>query len=169
MSRPIVVVACMTWLLRIVGALTAPISVAPTCRWRSRPQHHERTSRLRFLASGSTPNRTKRWIGTALMRRTVWDDSRFSHEIGRRYRQFPDQALGCEINRNTAIERLRNEPLEHNVAKACARWRGHSWPAAFNPVYEKLARFRAVIFKRPRNRNPSSRNRQRAIFHRVSR
>src|SRR5271170_3166075 len=28
MSRPIVVVACMTWLLRIVGALTAPTSMA---------------------------------------------------------------------------------------------------------------------------------------------
>src|ERR1700746_2338920 len=30
------------WLLRIVGALTAPTSMAPLCRWRSRPQHHER-------------------------------------------------------------------------------------------------------------------------------
>ena len=27
------------WLLRIVGALTAPRSMALTCRWRSRPQH----------------------------------------------------------------------------------------------------------------------------------
>ena len=26
------------WLLRIVGALTAPTSVARVCRWRSRPQ-----------------------------------------------------------------------------------------------------------------------------------
>src|SRR2546427_5474499 len=31
------------WLLRIVGALTAPTSMALPCRWRSRPQHHERT------------------------------------------------------------------------------------------------------------------------------
>src|SRR5580693_10571864 len=32
MSRPMVVIACMTWLLRIVGALTAPTSMALTCR-----------------------------------------------------------------------------------------------------------------------------------------
>jgi hypothetical protein len=31
------------WLLRIVGALTAPTSMALPCRWRSRPQHHLRT------------------------------------------------------------------------------------------------------------------------------
>jgi len=31
------------WLLRIVGALTAPTSMALTCRWRSRPQHQKRT------------------------------------------------------------------------------------------------------------------------------
>src|SRR3954452_20908097 len=32
-----------SWLLRIVGALTAPTSMALTCRWRSRPQHQEPT------------------------------------------------------------------------------------------------------------------------------
>src|SRR5204862_7251943 len=31
------------WLLRIVGALTAPTSMALPCRWRSRPQHQYRT------------------------------------------------------------------------------------------------------------------------------
>src|SRR6478672_473260 len=31
------------WLLRIVGALTAPTSMALMCRWRSRPQHQKRT------------------------------------------------------------------------------------------------------------------------------
>src|SRR3970040_729969 len=30
-------------LLRIVGTLTAPTSMALMCRWRSRPQHHKRT------------------------------------------------------------------------------------------------------------------------------
>jgi hypothetical protein len=34
------------WLLRIVGAITAPTSVALMCRWRSRPQHQTRTGRL---------------------------------------------------------------------------------------------------------------------------
>src|SRR5471032_672680 len=34
------------WLLQIVGALTAPTSVALTCRWRSRPQHQKRTSHV---------------------------------------------------------------------------------------------------------------------------
>src|SRR5262245_59331145 len=32
------------WLLRIVGALTAPTSMALACRWRSRPQHQKRTN-----------------------------------------------------------------------------------------------------------------------------
>src|SRR5207344_2242380 len=32
------------WLLRIVGALTAPTSVALACPWRSRPQHQDPTS-----------------------------------------------------------------------------------------------------------------------------
>src|SRR5439155_16387405 len=34
------------WLLRIVGALTAPTSMALPCRWRSRPQHQLRTHAL---------------------------------------------------------------------------------------------------------------------------
>src|SRR6202022_3023274 len=33
------------WLLRIVGALKAPTCMALPCRWRSRPQHQERTLR----------------------------------------------------------------------------------------------------------------------------
>src|SRR5438067_9502602 len=32
-----------SWLLRIVGALAAPTSMALACRWRSRPQHQLRT------------------------------------------------------------------------------------------------------------------------------
>src|SRR5215471_17464641 len=32
------------WLLRIVGASTAPTSMALPCRWRSRPQHQNRTN-----------------------------------------------------------------------------------------------------------------------------
>src|SRR5437660_3217680 len=32
------------WLLRIVGSLTAPTSMALPCRWRSRPQHQKRTN-----------------------------------------------------------------------------------------------------------------------------
>src|SRR5580704_470922 len=38
MSRPIVVIDCMIWLLRIVGLQQAPTFMALTCRWRSRPQ-----------------------------------------------------------------------------------------------------------------------------------
>jgi hypothetical protein len=37
-------ITCMTWLLRIVGASPAHTSMALTCPWRSRPQHHKRTS-----------------------------------------------------------------------------------------------------------------------------
>jgi hypothetical protein len=34
----------------IVGALTAPTSMALACRWRSRPQHQERTWRQKDLS-----------------------------------------------------------------------------------------------------------------------
>src|SRR5215469_7018956 len=39
------------WLLRIVGASTAPTSMALPCRWRSRPQHQKRT----YAAQQRTP------------------------------------------------------------------------------------------------------------------
>src|SRR5262244_3513644 len=39
------------WLLRIVGASTAPTSMALPCRWRSRPQHQKRTHALQRTAS----------------------------------------------------------------------------------------------------------------------
>src|SRR5262249_22571841 len=35
------------WLLRIVGASTAPTSMALPCRWRSRPQHQKRLTASR--------------------------------------------------------------------------------------------------------------------------
>src|SRR5262245_38230754 len=37
------------WLLQIVGASTAPTSMALPCRWRSRPQHHKRTFQPRQI------------------------------------------------------------------------------------------------------------------------
>src|SRR5690349_20095049 len=37
------------WLLRIVGALTAPTSMALPCRWRSRPQHQKPTFALQRI------------------------------------------------------------------------------------------------------------------------
>src|SRR5215470_332253 len=40
------------WLLRIVGASTAPTSMALPCRWRSRPQHQKRTYEHHLLAAG---------------------------------------------------------------------------------------------------------------------
>jgi hypothetical protein len=48
-SRPIVVIDCMIWLLRIVGLQQAPTFMALTCRWRSRPQHQLAESLLRAL------------------------------------------------------------------------------------------------------------------------
>src|SRR3984893_3981176 len=42
------------WLLRIVGPLTAPTSMALVCRWRSRPQHHFRTHALHKNRGDST-------------------------------------------------------------------------------------------------------------------
>src|SRR5271154_6537822 len=46
-----------TWLLRIVGASTAPTSMALTCRWRSRPQHHKRIS---------APSRRRHFLGSSV-------------------------------------------------------------------------------------------------------
>src|SRR5213078_1941549 len=41
-----------SWLLRIVGALAAPTSMALACRWRSRPQHQLRTQAAKGTCSG---------------------------------------------------------------------------------------------------------------------
>src|SRR5262245_18831480 len=46
------------WLLRIVGASTAPTSMALPCRWRSRPQHQKRTSASQ---QKTAPLRGARW------------------------------------------------------------------------------------------------------------
>src|SRR5499427_500855 len=43
------------WLLRIVGASTAPTSMALPCRWRSRPQHQKRTYAVQQTASDGAP------------------------------------------------------------------------------------------------------------------
>src|SRR6478609_4663290 len=44
------------WLLRFVGALTAPTSMALTCRWRSRPQHQLQTLPRRYSITSSARN-----------------------------------------------------------------------------------------------------------------
>src|SRR3990172_899649 len=55
------------WLLRIVGALTAPTSMALMCRWRSRPQHHKRTcALLRSLTSNRSTDGSARMCGSSL-------------------------------------------------------------------------------------------------------
>src|SRR5262249_29203167 len=61
MSRPIVAIACIFELLRIVGPLTAPTSMALTCRWRSRPQHQKRT----LLTTSVRPSRANCGSGRA--------------------------------------------------------------------------------------------------------
>src|SRR5215467_590527 len=49
------------WLLRIVGASTAPTSMALPCRWRSRPQHQKRTFALQHaLADPSSRSQAVR-------------------------------------------------------------------------------------------------------------
>src|SRR3990172_11706274 len=54
-------------LLRIVGALTAPTSMALMCRWRSRPQHHKRTcALLRSLTSNRSTDGSARMCGSSL-------------------------------------------------------------------------------------------------------
>src|SRR5262249_35624909 len=56
------------WLLRIVGASTAPTSMALPCRWRSRPQHQKRTNAGGHAAA--TPPR-RAMNSRRLMGRTV--------------------------------------------------------------------------------------------------
>src|SRR5260370_38566799 len=41
------------WLLRIVGALTAPTSMALACRWRRRPQHQKQSRQHRTPTSAA--------------------------------------------------------------------------------------------------------------------
>src|SRR5262245_35676595 len=51
MSKPIVVIACMLSSSESWEPQTAPTSLALTCRWRSRPQHHLRTHAPQQTAS----------------------------------------------------------------------------------------------------------------------
>src|SRR5580658_6229799 len=63
-SRPIVVIDCMIWLLRIVGLQQAPTFMALTCRWRSRPQHQHETRNVRdwiIFCRPRPPGRCRRW------------------------------------------------------------------------------------------------------------
>src|SRR5215468_8607728 len=48
------------WLLRIVGASTAPTSMALPCRWRSRPQHQKRTFALQQTSYSITSSASAR-------------------------------------------------------------------------------------------------------------
>jgi len=50
MSRPIVVVACMSGSSESWGPQQHPHRMALPCRWRSRPQHHNRTHALQPCA-----------------------------------------------------------------------------------------------------------------------
>src|SRR5271167_1572977 len=107
MSRPIVVIVCMTWLLRIVGALTAPTSMALTCRWRSRPQHQQRTH---------APQQ---------------NESLFDHVISagekRRWNRYTNRLSGPEVDKKLKFRGLLNRkiggvyPFEDLVdERACA-------------------------------------------------
>src|SRR6202048_2722295 len=58
-----------------MGALVAPTSMALTCRWRSRPQHQNRTNAVQQL-----PCRRSIYLGLASRCRTV--ASRLSNSIG---------------------------------------------------------------------------------------
>src|SRR5262249_16005002 len=58
------------WLLRIVGALTAPTSMALPCRWRSRPQHQKRTHALQHNQPIRSPRRPGRAATVTVVRRT---------------------------------------------------------------------------------------------------
>src|SRR5262245_44755255 len=66
------------WLLRIVGALTAPTSMALTCRWRSRPQHHEPTHALQQIPLIQSPRRRGLWPMTV---NTNKSDKRRRHRM----------------------------------------------------------------------------------------
>src|SRR5579859_6333570 len=58
MSRPIVATVCIACSSESWELLTAPTSVALTCRWRSRPQHQLRTWTTNGLTGeGSRPSR----------------------------------------------------------------------------------------------------------------
>src|SRR5262249_1169224 len=62
------------WLLRIVGASTAPTSMALPCRWRSRPQHQKRTHALQQKAplfDPSSASATPREPRFAIARRST--------------------------------------------------------------------------------------------------
>src|ERR1700761_8083999 len=82
MSRPTVATVCI-WLLRIVGALATPISVALACRWRSRPQHQKQTCK-------------------------AWDSRYFDGSIDRQLTRAPTET--GDRGAGTAVGRKSTEP-----------------------------------------------------------
>src|SRR6516225_9613343 len=64
------------WLLQIVGASTAPTSMALPCRWRSRPQHQNRTRapqqrKSYSISRGAEMTRLQQWQIVRLGRRSA--------------------------------------------------------------------------------------------------
>src|ERR1700751_5820391 len=114
MSRPTVATVCI-WLLRIVGALATPISVALACRWRSRPQHQKQTyaggdgTAVRLSAPGAVPHDVARQVAHVVL-------------------QIPDDVLDDVSDRDHAHDLAR---VQHwQMAKTAHSHQCHAAPPA---------------------------------------
>src|SRR4051812_5205519 len=101
-------------LLRIVGALTAPTSSALMCRWRSRPQHQERSAAQapgQTLAAYKLPANTTTCMAAQGSLLPLWHASQLARNRQGRD-QLPAVALGAQLRRQL----IRDVPGEDDGA-----------------------------------------------------
>src|SRR5215475_3449740 len=131
------------WLLRIVGASTAPTSMALPCRWRSRPQHQNRTHALQQRRCMGCNDLFDHLVGALLQKPRHLQPERLSGlEIDRQY-EFGRQLNGklaafsprrmrstCPLCPATAV-RYRH----HRRSQAETPWLRRSAPPYLRPTY----------------------------------
>src|SRR5262245_42298159 len=90
------------WLLRIVGASTAPTSMALPCRWRSRPQHQKRTN---------APQRKVRYSITSSARASSVAGTSMPSALAVAKLMTNSNLVGCTTGRSAGLAPLRMRPV----------------------------------------------------------
>src|SRR5262245_15240052 len=145
MSKPIVVIACMLSSSESWEPQTAPTSLALTCRWRSRPQHHKRTYASQQLASLFNAR-------IAYVDRMKVCATRWRHGLDRAEHARPRRRAGlakhryARSNRNFNYIRLRSFVLTGAPASrrsaTCQSFLDRALPAAFRIERAECQEFR---------------------------
>ena len=163
MSKPIVVIVCMARSSESWEPLTAPISMAPMCRWRSRPQHQHATKGI--LALNERGRQLRRLLGVDL---TTSGNAVRSHSprpsighgklgsAGRAAVRTPNPMVAgghplCTESRNVPMslrrhyrrtKRTRRDRIKQKPARKGGKHRGGASWRRFNPrrLWRRLSR-----------------------------